>query len=88
MANQPPCKLGGIYCSHIEVFSHQVAAGTERGAAATDCVELTELRMKMSMLVSQPAGTRRSLQQQAVYMQAQGLVCLVSAGLHFQPVAL
>jgi len=66
MANQPPCKLGGIYCSHIEVFSHQL----ERSAADTDCVELTDLlRTKMmSMIASQPAGTRRLLQQQAVYM--------------------
>jgi len=65
--------------SHSQVLViRYTAAGTQRGAADTDCVKLTELRMKddeieekMSMVASQPispASTRRLLQQQAVYM--------------------
>ena len=58
MANQPPCQFDG----HFQVLViRYTAAGTQRGAADTDCVKLTELRMKddeieekMSMVASQP----------------------------------
>ena len=39
MANQPRAKLSGIYCSHIEVFSHQVAPQPVRNTALRDHVE-------------------------------------------------
>ncbi len=39
MANQPRPKLSGIYCSHIEVFSHQVAPQPVRNTALRDHVE-------------------------------------------------
>jgi hypothetical protein len=39
MAIQPRPKLGGIYCNHVEVFSHQVAPQPVRNSALRNRVE-------------------------------------------------
>ena len=39
MAIQPRPKLGGIYCNHVEVFSHQVAPQPVRNSALRNHVE-------------------------------------------------
>ena len=54
----------------------------QRSATDTDCVQMTGLRMKMSMMASQPAGIRRLLQQLAVCMLMQ-VRCLTLSAICF-----